>query len=288
MTTTAAFDPVAFKASQRAEWDSAAPGWDTWFRVLEAEAAGRAQTRALLDLARLGPGDTVLDVATGYGEPGLTAARVVGPAGRVVCSDISAGMLALVRRRAREAGLANVELVEGDAEALAFDAETFDAILCRHGLQFFADVGGALRRFRSWLKHDGRLAAIVWGPPAEVPFARAVPVILGELQLPPPPAGRPGIFALSDADALAEAVEAAGFREVETGPVTVVYEADSPEDWTQLIRAISPPIANLVAGQPPDVAERVWGKVTEAWAPFATPKGGVRFECQAIQVAGTR
>ena len=43
----------------------------------------------MVEFAGIGPGDVVLDVAAGYGEPGLTAARAVAPGGRVVCTDIS-------------------------------------------------------------------------------------------------------------------------------------------------------------------------------------------------------
>ena len=74
MSATEIFDPVAFKQAQRSDWQTAAAGWRTWYDVLEAEAAGQAVSR-LVALAGLKPGDTVLDVATGYGEPALTAAR---------------------------------------------------------------------------------------------------------------------------------------------------------------------------------------------------------------------
>lgn len=288
MTQLDAFDPVAFKDSQRSEWHAAAEGWHRWHDVLEAPEGGQAQTDKLLELARIGPGDEVLDVATGCGEPGLTIARAVQPGGRVVCTDLATDMLAYARQRAEAAGLDNVELVEGDAETLAFDRERFDAITCRHGLQFLVDVPGTLRRYHGFLKPGGRLAAMVWGPPSAVGFARALPVILAELELPAPPTDRPGIFALADAGVLAGHVEAAGFGEVQTGTLTVVYETDSPRAWTQLVRDISPPIANLVTGQPPDVADRVWQKVTDAWAPFVAPDGRTRIPCEALWVVGTR
>lgn len=288
MATVDTFDPAAFTQAQREEWESAAAGWNRWHPVLEGETAGKVQTRTLLELAAIGPGDTVLDVATGCGEPGLSAARAVRPEGRVVCTDLSEQMLAFARRRAHEAGLDNIEFVAAAAEDLDFEPQTFDAILCRHGLQFVVDLPGTLQRLRTFLKPGGRLAAIVWGPPQQVQFSLAVPVILEELQLPPPPTGRPGIFALADADALSRLVTEAGFGEVATGTLEVIYEADSARDWTQLIRDISPPITNLVKGQPPDVQERVWQKVTEAWAPFATPDGSVRLTCLALWVAGTR
>jgi ubiquinone/menaquinone biosynthesis C-methylase UbiE len=286
MATTEQFDPVAFKAAQRADWQIAAPGWRTWYDVLEA--GGEIVSRTLIESARIGPGDPVLDVATGYGEPALTAARVVAPTGRVLATDIAAGMLGFGRERAAQAGVDNVEFIEADAEALSFDEESFDAILCRQGLQFLPDVSATLQRFHSFLKRDGRLAAAVWGPPETVQFARPVSVILAALDLPAPPPGRPGIFALADRQRLAQFVAGAGFRDVETGTVTAVYETPSPEDFTQWARDVAPPIANLVKGRSPEVQEQVWRKVTEAWAPLTTPDGRVRTENQAVWVAATK
>jgi ubiquinone/menaquinone biosynthesis C-methylase UbiE len=288
MAPTETFDPVAFKEAQRADWQAAAPGWRRWCDVLEAEMAGQAVSLRLVELAALGPGDTVLDVAAGYGEPALTAAHAVGNSGRVVATDIAADMLAFGRERAVEAGLDNVDFLEEDAERLRFDGETFDAILSRHGLQFLPDVRSVLARLHSFLKRDGRLGAAVWGPPDTVQFARSIPVILEELELPPPPAGRPGPFALADANALARLVAEAGFRDVETGTVTAVYETTSPEDFTQWTRDVAPPIANLVNGQSPEVQEQIWRKVTEAWAPLVSPDGRVRAESEAIWVAATK
>ena len=286
MASRGAFDPVAFKAAQRTDWQIAAAGWRKWYDVLEA--GGEIVSRTLVELAAIGPGDIVLDVATGYGEPALTAARMVGPAGRVLATDIAADMLEFGRERAAQAHLSNVEFLEADAEALVFDDESFDAILCRQGLQFLPDTLGTLKRFHAFLKREGRLAAAVWGPPHTVQFARPVSVIVTALDLPPPPPGRPGIFALADRDALERLVADAGFRGVETGTVTAVYETPSSEDFTQWARDVAPPISNLLSGRSPEVQEEMWRRVTEAWAPLTTADGRVRTENQAIWVAGTK
>jgi SAM-dependent methyltransferase len=287
MTGTSTFDPVQYKASIRAEWRDAAPGWRAWLDVLEAEDGGRAVSRSLVELAGIGPGDAVLDVGAGYGEPGLTAARAVAPGGRVVCTDISGAMLAVGRERAAAEGLDNVEFLECDAEELAFDEARFEAVLSRQGLQFLPDVSGVLARLHCFLKPHGRLAAAVWGPPGAVQFAAPVPVIRAELQLPPPPAG-PGPFALADAGHLAELVEAAGFKDVGTGTVTAIYEISSPELATHWLRDVAPPITSLVDVQPPEVQERVWAKVTQAWAPYTTADGRVRLNNRAVWVTGTK
>lgn len=287
MAGTTTFDPVQYKANIRTEWRDAAPGWRAWFEVLEAEDGGRAVSRSLVELAGIGPGDAVLDVAAGYGEPGLTAARVVAPGGRVMCTDISAEMLAFGRERAAAEGLDNVEFLHCDAEELAFKEASFDAVLSRQGLQFLPDLPGALARLHSFLKPHGRLAAAVWGPPAAVQFAAPVPVIRAELQLPPPPAS-PGPFALADAGRLSELMEVAGFKDVDTGTLTAVYQTDSPEQCTQWLRDVAPPITSLVDGWPPEVQQRVWARVTQAWAPYTTADGRVRLENRAVWATGTK
>ena len=123
MTQSGAFDPVEFKEKIRAEWRSAAAGWRKWYDVLEAEESGQLVSGKLIQLVDIGPGASVLDLGGGYGEPNFTAARVVGPSGRVVCTDISDEMLAFGRERATEAGFDNVEFMECDAERLDFEEE---------------------------------------------------------------------------------------------------------------------------------------------------------------------
>jgi SAM-dependent methyltransferase len=256
--------------------------------VIEAEEGGQRHSAKLVEFASLTPGDLVLDVACGYGEPALTAARVVGPYGHFVCTDISAEMLAFGSERAAAAGLANVEFVEADAEYLDFADGSFNAVLSRAGLMFLPDVAGTLAQLRAFLKPGGRLAASVWGPQSVVQFTAAIPVIFDELQLPTPPPGRPGVFALADSDRLAELVAGAEFRDIVTGTLQVIFATETAEQFTQFIRDVAPTITTYVDEQPPDVQARVWRKVTEAWAPFQNADGQVRTENRAIWVVGTK
>ncbi len=282
------FDPAEFKARMRAEWRSAAAGWRKWHDVVEAEEGGQLHSATLVELARIGPGAVVLDVAGGYGEPSLAAACAVGPSGRVVCTDLSPEMLAFGRERAAIAGLDNIEFVASDAEQLGFDAGSFDAILSRAGLMFLPDVAGTLQRLHTFLKPGGQLAASVWGTQPVVQFTAAIPIIFAELELPPPPPGRPGIFALSDAHTLAALVAGAGFHDVETGTIKIVFATDTAEQFTSFIQEVAPTITDLVAGQPPDLRKRVWDKVTVGWRRFQDAEGRVQTENQAIWVTGTK
>ena len=70
--------------------------------------------------------------------------------------------------------------------------------------------------------------------------------------------------------------------------MTAIYQTGSPELATQWLRDVAPPITSLVDAQPPEVQQRVWAKVTQAWAPYTTADGRVRLENQAVWVTGTR
>ena len=117
--------------------------------------------------------------------------------------------------------------------------------------------------------------------PAHIPDRRGARVA-------PTSPGLPGIFALADADKLTQLVAKAGFHEVHTGTVTAFYETATPAQMTEWLRDVAPPIVNLLRRQLPEVRERVWHHVTEAWAPLTTTSGSVRTENQAIWLAATK
>src|SRR5215210_8670269 len=102
-----AIDAGEFRQGQRKQWNTAATGWRKWSELID-EGSSHISER-LVELAGVEPGSRVLDVAAGYGEPSLTAAKRAGPEGGVVATDISAEMLAFGRERAAAAGVGNLE-----------------------------------------------------------------------------------------------------------------------------------------------------------------------------------
>src|SRR5918911_2535852 len=121
-------------------WDNAAAGWQSWWDTIERGA--HKVSNELVELAELKPGDRVLDIATGIGEPAVTAARKVMPNGKVLAIDISPQMLAIAKTRAKSLGLDGImEFRESDGEKIDLPDSTiatkFDAIVSRWGLMFF-------------------------------------------------------------------------------------------------------------------------------------------------------
>jgi arsenite methyltransferase len=112
----------------------------------------RRATRALLALRR---GEQVLDVGSGPGFLAAEMAAEVGPGGRVVGLDPSESMLAMGRRRG-----ASVGFVAGDALALPFDGESFDAAVATQVYEYVADMPAALAEARRVLRPGGRLLVL--------------------------------------------------------------------------------------------------------------------------------
>jgi ubiquinone/menaquinone biosynthesis C-methylase UbiE len=98
-----AFNPEDFKAQQRQVWRNAAAGWQAWWPTLERGAQKVGDK--IVDLFQIKSGDKVLDIATGIGEPAITAARKVMPNGIVVATDTSPQMLTIAKTRAKSLGL---------------------------------------------------------------------------------------------------------------------------------------------------------------------------------------
>jgi len=128
-----------------------------WLLGDELHPGGEATTRRALELAGIGPGDRLLDVACGHGASALLAARELGC--RVVGLEYGARAVQDATAAARTAGLdAGVSFRRGDAEALPFESDIFDAVLCECSLCTFPDKARAARELRRVLRPGGRLA----------------------------------------------------------------------------------------------------------------------------------
>lgn len=278
-------DAVEFRDGQRKQWDTAATGWRKWSELIDA-AAGKVSER-LVELAGVQPGQRVLDVAAGYGEPSLTAAKAAGPEGSVVASDISAQMLSFGRERAAAAGLGNIEFVESDASSLEYPEGSFDAAISRWGIIFEPDGEGAAARVRRFLKPGARMAISSWGSPDRVPFL-AIPMrtAMEKLQVPPPPPGTPGPLSRPTPEALGGLLETAGFSDVDVEETSVTFEWQSPEEFTTFIREIAPPITAMIAPHPKDVQDATWAAITDAVGQQAGADGKVTFSNLVLLAAG--
>jgi ubiquinone/menaquinone biosynthesis C-methylase UbiE len=263
------FSPEQFKAQQRQMWDNAAAGWQVWWPNIERGA--QKVSDKLVEMAQIQPGDRVLDIATGIGEPAITAAKRVKPNGKVSATDISAQMITIAKSRAKSLGLDNVmEFTEGDAERLDLPKSSFNAVLSRWGLMFLPNLPGALGRIRELLIPGGRLAAAVWSTPAKVPMIDvAISTVRKQINAPPPPPGTLGPFSLADHEALKHSLVQAGFKDVRVEIFPITFDFDSAETYTRFQQAVTAPIQAMLANQTEEKQKQAWNAVTEAISRYA-------------------
>jgi SAM-dependent methyltransferase len=278
-------DPAEFRDKQHEQWDGAAAGWNKWSELID-QAVGVVSDR-MVEMAAIKEGDRVLDVAAGYGEPALTAARKVGTDGSVVATDISAEMLEFGRQRAAAAGVENIDFIRSDAISLDFPAESFDAAVSRFGIIFDPDGEGAAARVRGFLKPGGRFAISSWGPPERVPMlAIAMKTAMEKLDVPPPPPGTPGPLSRPTPEAIGGLLEGGGFSGVEVQELEVNFDFGAPEDYTTFVREIAPPISAMIAPHPEEVQKETWDAITEAAGKTADSDGQVRNSNLVLIAAG--
>ncbi|MDO7884197.1 class I SAM-dependent methyltransferase [Hymenobacter cheonanensis] len=225
---------------QQQTWDAFSPGWKNWDSWTMAFL--RPMGTKIIEALHLRPTDQVLDIATGTGEPGLTIARLASQ-GSVVGLDLSAGMLATARENAARQGLTNYTTLAGDACALPFASDCFDAISCRMGFMFFPDMLLAAQEMYRVLKPGGRLATSVWAAPPHNPWITTMMGALSaHLSLPAPVPQAPGMFRCAQPGLLAGLLETAGFQNVREEEVQGSVQFDGPDGYWQNMTEVAAPV----------------------------------------------
>ena len=281
------FDGAKFKETTRLQWDSAAEAWDRWGPFI-----GRwlgAATEAMLDMAAIGPGQRVLDIAAGAGEQTLAAARRVGSQGQVLATDISPGILDYAQRAAQAAGYDHVQIKALDGEAHdALPAESFDAAICRVGLIYFPDQQRALRGVRQCLKPGGRIAVVVYATAEKNAFfSLPVGIIRRRAKLPPPLPGQPGPFSLGADGMLAAALERAGFRGIEVRAIDSPVRLASAAECVRFERESFGALHQMMAGLTPAEREDTWAEIAGALQKFEG-EGGFAGPCEMLVGAAVK
>src|SRR6184192_4343761 len=108
-------------------WQISAQYWDKYRTVIAQMFA--PLTAGLIEEARIGVGQKVLDIGGGSGEPSLTISGIVGSTGSVMYTDPVAGMVETAQAEAASRGLTNIEFRKCSADALPFPDSTFDVVV---------------------------------------------------------------------------------------------------------------------------------------------------------------
>ena len=234
------------------------------------------------------PGSKVLDIAAGAGGQSVSAARRVGPQGRILATDISAGILARAERRFELAGLANATTRQMDGEQLDVQEGHYDSVISRLGLIYFPDRAGALASVRRALRPGGRVGFVVYATAAENGFFSVpVSIIRAAAGLGAPLPGQPGPFSLGGDGALEQALTDAGFRDVAVRAVDAPLRMTSAAECLRFEQESFGALHQMLSGLSEAKRAAAWEQVGVALKEFETGDGFAG-PCKLLVGGGTR
>ena len=267
--------------TQRGEgWNAISAGWHEWIPHMRMWYA--PATNLMLDLADMGPGDRILDIAAGDCDQSIAAAERVGPDGYILAIDLAEDMLEIGAKLAADTGLSNIETRVMDGQNLNLPENSFDAAICRFGLMFFPNPSQTIRGIARVLKPTGRVAVVIYQDDGEPEFTETVSTIREHLNIPQNPVSAAN---LGSPERLHEALEAGGLHDVETHLLILPIRLNSADDCVRYLQSTSPTIASLISDLGPSDRRNVWEKVLRALQIYETD-AGFRVDHKVIVGAG--
>jgi SAM-dependent methyltransferase len=263
-----------YRKASLESWDRIAANWEAEREFIQSSTG--AVSRRMVDALDAGPGDTILDIASGTGDLGYLTLDRIGPEGKLISTDFAAGMVDGARRNSEQLGLENVAHRVLDAESMDLPDDSVDGVLCRFGYMLMADPAAALAETRRVLKDGSRLVFAVWATPAENLWA-FIPgrVMVERGHLPPPEPGAPGIFAMGDPARIHELVTGAGFGEPEIEQVEVAWPYGSAETHWDMTLKLAGPLAEVIQGLQPGERDAIREEVRSRIEPLLGEGGGL-------------
>jgi SAM-dependent methyltransferase len=265
---------TANTAMQRHWNEVAGPRWVARAGLQEAR---NVEVAALLRKeAAPRPGERVLDVGFGTGATTLPFAAAVAPGGHVTGVDISEPMLEQARKNLAAQHVANVTLVLADAQVHRFAPDSFDLVISRFGVMFFADPVAAFTNLHSGLRKGGRLCMAVWASIAEnlhwkIPLEIAVKHLGHPAPVPP---NEPGPMAFRDPAYLRDILTKAGFTDIAITPQTFRIVGQTAESEAEHSAMFGPAWRLMEEKQAPEAARQaIVAETATAFAPYMTPEG---------------
>ena len=246
-------------------------------------------TRALIEDAQIASGHSVLDVATGPGEPALSIAEVVGSEGSVVGIDAVPEMVAAARRAATQNRLNNARFEIAFADLLPFATDTFDAVVSRFGVMFFPSPVDGVREMLRVLKPAARVSFAVWHFAERNPFQYVMSQVVDRyVPAEPIPPDSPDMFrfaalgkllaVLNEAGAVASSERLLHFR--------IEAPLSAPDFWA-LRSEMSDKLRTKLATLSQEKLAAVRREVIDNLRPFSTDRG-VSFPAEVLIVTGQK
>jgi SAM-dependent methyltransferase len=268
-------------------WSGSAPYWEKHREIIRQMFA--PVTEALIADAQIASGQTVLDVATGPGEPALSVAERVGPEGKVHGIDPIPEMVAAARRAASQLNRKNAQFDVAFADQLPFPADTFDAAISRFGVMFFPSPADGVREILRVLNPGRRLALAVWHFADRNPFHYVLSRVVDRyIESPPLAPDAPDAFRFASPGKLLEIFKQAGVAAPVERLLNFHIEVRVPiEDFFTLRLEMSDKLRGKIAKLSDEQRQKVKREALASLSEFNKPEG-FRFPAEVLIVSGTK
>ena len=257
-------------ADQIAYWNG--PGGQHWTDRQQMQDALLAPiSDILIDRAKARPGERIIDVGCGCGATTIALTEKIGPTGHALGIDISAPMLDRARQVAPKG--APVNFILADATVYPFEPATFDLLVSRFGVMFFAEPALSFANMRTALRPTGRLAFACWREPRDNPWLMTPlqAVYKHVPKLPQLGPEDPGPFAFASEARVNRILSEAGFSGIAMERCDLSLDVGVGRGLEAAVEAAREigPASRALEGQPPDLRAAATGSIREALAPFA-------------------
>ena len=268
-------------------WSDSAPFWEKHREIIRHMFA--PVTEALVGETQIGSGQSVLDIATGPGEPALTIASLVGPRGKVFGVDPIPEMIAAARREASRLELRNVQFGVAFADHLPFPDNSFDGVVSRFGVMFFPSPLDGIREMLRVLKPGRKLVFAVWHFAERNPFHFSLSRVIDRYV--DTPALEPDAldaFRFAAPGRLREILNEAGVTR--TTERLLQFTIDAPmsvEDYLALRLEMSVKLREKVSMLSAEQMTELKRQALESIREYSTDRG-IRFPAEVLIVSGTK
>jgi SAM-dependent methyltransferase len=268
-------------------WQTSARYWDK-YRVLIAQMFAPL-TSGLVEEARIGIGQKLLDIGGGSGEPSLAISSIVGPTGSVMYTDPVAGMVETAQAEAGRRGLTNIHFRQCSADDLPFDDRAFDVAVSRLSAMFFVDPVTGVREALRVIVEDGYVSFVVWGPKEANPFFSSVNDVVDKfVESPDQDPDAPDAFRFAAPGKLVGILKNAGAKSVIERQLDFQIEAAlSFEQFWQLRTEMSESLREKMAGLTPAQLPTIKQAVADAARRYFV-SGKMSFPAEALIVTGRK
>ncbi len=270
------YNPEDYKNYTRESWDECAANYLPIMRQLLPFHS------ELLKSLKLRPGQRILDVATGPGEPALTIAKMVAPAGQAIGIDLSQNMIKIARKNASKRKLRNVEFLTMDAEKLEMPSNSFDMVVSCFGFQIITRPEAAAREMFRVLKPGGHCGLTVWSTGDKTP---AIDVMVGPMMehAEPDETGYlPSPFELGAPGELTTLLERIGFEQVEEHRINGEFHASDEKEYFKMLME-GTPLGHSILEEEPEIQREILQKTRANIASYRTRDGvSIAAECVIV------